>query len=174
MFNTDEWQVQLAGLLVWWLVRDFQVGWSQALPTTGCGDVLQVHSLGFGWLESTRREIWIDVVHWCVTLVSVIQSREVSTMWRSLCTVSYRQWSGTMAFCPHCGGFRNTGSPFSEGPLYMHIIILCTCTCSRGTVLYFACSACSLLALSLISLWIFISLTSSSALLLWVVTYIHA
>ena len=40
-------------------------------------------------------------------------------------------------------------------------------TCSR--VLYFACSACSLFALSLISLCTFINLTSSSAVLLqWV------
>ena len=56
-----------------------------------------------------------------MTSVSVFQSREVSTLWRSLCTVNYREWFGTTGFCVHCGGFRKKGSPLSEVPLYQHM-----------------------------------------------------
>ena len=49
-------------------------------------------------------EICIDFVRWGVTSVSVIQGREVSTIRRSLCTVNYREWFGTVASCPHYGG----------------------------------------------------------------------
>ena len=58
-------------------------------------------------------------VHWGVTSVSVIQSKDVSAIRRLLCTVNCREWFGTAAICPHYGGFRNTGSPFSE--------VHCTC-----------------------------------------------
>ena len=30
----------------------------------------------------------------------------------------YRELFGTVASCPHCGGFRNRGSPLLEVPLY--------------------------------------------------------
>ena len=50
--------------------------------------------------------------------MSVIRSREVSTIRRSLCTVNYREQFGTAVSCPHCGGFHNRGSPLSEVPLY--------------------------------------------------------
>ena len=52
-------------------------------------------------------------------LVSVIRSRKVSAIPKSLCTGNYWEWFGTTAFCPYCGGFCNTGSLFSEVPLYM-------------------------------------------------------
>ena len=59
--------------------------------------------------------ICIDFVHWEVTLASIIRNREVfaTRIRRSLCIVNYnRKRFGTAAFCSHCGGFRNMGSPF--------------------------------------------------------------
>ena len=51
--------------------------------------------------------------------MSLIHSREVSTIWRLQCTVNYRERFGTTASCPHCGGFHNRGSPLSEVPLHI-------------------------------------------------------
>ena len=65
---------------------------------------------------SDRHLYWF--VHWCVTLVSVTRSREVSAIRRSLCTVNYRDWFGTAAIYPHCGSFRNTRSQLLEVSLY--------------------------------------------------------
>ena len=53
----------------------------------------------------TIRFLCIDFVYWGVTLVSIVWSREVSAMRRSLYAVNYSKWF--VAFCSHCGGFCN-------------------------------------------------------------------
>ena len=90
-----------------------------------------------------QREICIDSVHWGVILVSLIWSREVSTIQWSLCRVNYGERFGTAAICPHCGGFRNTGSLFSEVPMYRtEHVPLHTCACKNN---WFCCHQCTII-----------------------------
>ena len=46
-------------------------------------------------------------MYWSVISVSTFWSREVSAIWRSQCTINYREWFGTVDSCPRCGGFHN-------------------------------------------------------------------
>ena len=41
-----------------------------------------------------QREVCINFVRWGVTSLSIIRSKEVSAIQRSLCTVNYRVWLG--------------------------------------------------------------------------------